>query len=85
MPKAALGDGRIAPAAKEAESRKIMRRRVLAKADLAPGTALDEGNVVFKRAEAGAFAGAWEDMSGRKLKVAKARNQGISADDLERA
>lgn len=81
----ALGTGEIAPVAKEAESRKIMRRRVLAKNDLAPGTPLAEDNVVFKRAEAGAFAGAWGEMSGRRLKVARARNQGISADDLERA
>ncbi len=79
----ALGDGKIAPAAREADSRKIMRRRVLAKTDLVPGTAIEESNVMFKRAEAGAFAGAWDSMCGRHLKVGKARNQGISADDLE--
>lgn len=81
----ALGDGKIAPVAAEAESRKIMRRQILAKSDLVPGTALDENNVVFKRAEAGAYAGAWDELSGRRLKVAKGRNQGISADDVERA
>lgn len=77
----ALGDGRIQPSTEEAKSRTIMRRRVVARTDLAPGTVLDETTVTFKRSDTGAFIAEWDAMKGRRLCAAKTANQGIAADE----
>ena len=79
----ALGSGEIAPSEGEAESRKIMRRRVVAGADLPAGAKLDEASVSFKRADRGSFVTHWELISGQKLRVAKQRNEGIELGDIE--
>ena len=78
----ALGSGEIAPAPGEEESRKIMRRRVVAKADLPAGALLDEESVTFKRADSGSFVTHWELIRGQRLRAAKARNQGIELKDV---
>ena len=80
---AALGDGEIAPSPGEEESRKIMRRRVVAKADLQPGAVLDESSVAFKRADSGSFITHWEMIEGRRLRTVKQTNQGIELQDIE--
>ncbi|MEK9968851.1 MAG: N-acetylneuraminate synthase family protein, partial [Ferrovibrio sp.] len=80
---AAMGRADIMPSAEEMKSRKIMRRRILARDDLKLGTVLNESNVTFKRAETGAFAGAWDSIAGRRLTIAKSQNDGISEQDVE--
>ncbi len=78
----ALGDGEILPARGEMESRAIMRRRVVARTDLAPGTILDESTVCFKRASTGAFLDHWELLDGVRLRQAKKKDEGISLVDV---
>jgi N,N'-diacetyllegionaminate synthase len=78
----ALGDSRIQPVPEESASRAIMRRRIIACANLPVGTALDESTVAFKRAEHGSFAGEWDAMRGRRLRVAKRANEGITLDEV---
>lgn len=79
----ALGSGEIAPSLGEEESRKIMRRRLVAKADLVAGARLDEETVAFKRADSGSFVTNWDLIRGRRLRAAKASNQGIELADVE--
>ena len=78
----ALGSGEVAPSPGEEASRKIMRRRVVAKADLPAGALLDEESVAFKRADSGSFVTHWELIRGQRLRTAKARNQGIELADV---
>lgn len=78
----ALGSGEIAPAPGEEASRRIMRRRLVAKADLPAGTRLDEDTVAFKRADSGSFVAHWELIRGQRLRAAKSRNQGIELGDV---
>jgi N,N'-diacetyllegionaminate synthase len=78
----ALGDGLIKPVAEERASKAIMRRRIIARADLPAGALLDESAVAFKRAETGAFAGDWDAMRGRRLRVSKRANEGIILDEV---
>ena len=78
----ALGSGEVAPSPGEEESRKIMRRRVVAKADLPAGALLDEESVAFKRADSGSFVTHWELIRGQRLREAKGRNQGIELADI---
>lgn len=73
----ALGDGVVAPQGEEAGSRAIMRRRVLARCGLSAGTVLTEDVVVFKRAGSGAYAGDWDVLRGKRLKVAKSAGESI--------
>ncbi|MCC9624265.1 N-acetylneuraminate synthase family protein [Thalassospira sp. MA62] len=79
---AAQGNGVIAPHANEEKSRKIMRRRIIARHDLPAGTVLDDRNVTFKRADYGAYVGDWDVVEGRVLQVAKSEADGIALDDL---
>ncbi|MEW6593798.1 MAG: N-acetylneuraminate synthase family protein [Thermodesulfobacteriota bacterium] len=78
----AAGDGRIEPAVEEEASRSIMRRRVIARVELPAGSLLCDDLVMFKRAEQGGFAGEWDAMRGRRLRVAKQANEGISLDEV---
>ena len=78
----ALGSGVVELAPGEDESKKIMRRRIVAKADLAPGTRLDQDTVSFKRADEGAFVTHWDLVCGQHLRVAKSRNEGITLGDV---
>ena len=78
----ALGSGEVALAPGEEESRKIMRRRLVAKDDLPAGTLLSEETVSFKRADTGCFVSDWDLLRGQKLRSAKARNQGIELGDV---
>ena len=77
----ALGSGDVRPSGNEERSRSIMRRRVVARADLPAGTVLDESNVAFKRAETGSFLADWDRLQGRSLRVAKRANEGIAVDE----
>ncbi len=79
----ALGDGRIALSTEEAKSRAIMRRRVVARTALPRGTVLDENSVTFKRCDDGAFISEWDALKGCRLRVDKAANQGIAAEETE--
>lgn len=83
LAEAALGDGVVKPQEEEARSRKIMRRRIIARADLPAGHVLTEDTVSFKRAETGAYAGDWEKMIGGTLKTAKGMNVPIDMDEVE--
>jgi sialic acid synthase SpsE len=78
-----LGSGEVRPSDAEQRSRKIMRRRVVARIDIPAGARLDESNVDFKRAVNGAFLGDWPALDGRKLRVAKRANEGIALDEAE--
>lgn len=79
---AALGSGEVVPAPGEAREREIRRRRVVARAELAPGAVLDEMTVAFKRADYGLFVGDWPIARGARLRVSKAQNEGITLADL---
>ena len=78
-----LGDGSLNPSEKEMSSKAIMRRRVLAISSLREGETLSEDSVNFKRANSGAYAGEWHSMIGKKLLVAKNKNDPIYIGDLE--
>lgn len=80
---AAFGDGRVVPQEEESRSRAIMRRRVIAARALAAGDVLDEDNVTFKRADAGAYAGVWNGLQGRRLKMGKQAGEPIAENDVE--
>lgn len=79
----ALGSGEVAPSPGEAESRKIMRRRVVAASDLPAGATLDEASVSFKRADQGSSIDLWETIRGHRLRGAKSANQGIALEDVD--
>ncbi len=78
----ALGSGVVKPSAEEDSIKLIMRRRVVARADLAPGTVLSEQTVTFKRAESGCYAGEWEQLQGKVLRVCKTPNEPIERTDV---
>jgi N,N'-diacetyllegionaminate synthase len=80
---AAMGDGEIKLAPGESESRTIMRRRVVAGADLTTGTVLDENSVSFKRADVGSFISNWELIKGHKLNTDKSESEGITFADID--
>jgi len=79
----ALGSGRVEPSEGEAASRKIMRRRILARTTLAAGTTLDESNVVFKRADHGTYAGEWGQLIGKRLLVNKSALDPINLTEVK--
>jgi N,N'-diacetyllegionaminate synthase len=79
----ALGTGAVQPSEGESASRKIMRRRILAKSDLPSGAVLTEGNVSFKRAEQGMYAGDWSAIAGKRLRVAKQALEPIQTSEVE--
>ncbi|WP_135081478.1 N-acetylneuraminate synthase family protein [Terasakiella sp. SH-1] len=79
---AAMGSNYITPSDEELKSKKIMRRRIVAKINLEPGTVLSEKNVGFKRADKGSFLGEWTNIEGSILKVSKRANEGISLSDV---
>jgi len=79
----AFGSGEVMLAPGEEESRKIMRRRVVAKDDIPAGAVLSEDTVAFKRAEAGSFVTHWELIRGQKLRHAKAKSAGIELADVD--
>lgn len=79
---AAMGSGRIEALKEESISREIMRRRVVAARSLDAGAVLGDDDVTFKRAEAGAFAGDWEEMRGCRLSEAKKAGEAITKDDV---
>lgn len=78
-----IGSGVVEPALEELNSRKIMRRRIIAREDLKYGTVLLEENVFFKRAEAGAYAGDWDQIKGKKLTVNKRFGEPIEMKDVQ--
>jgi sialic acid synthase SpsE len=79
----AIGSGSILPAVGEQESRKIMRRRIVARMDLPAGAMVDRATIQFKRAESGSFLDHWEILQGKRLRVAKRKDQGITLADVE--
>lgn len=80
---AALGSGAVELAPGEEDSKKIMRRRVVAKQDLPAGAPLDEATVTFKRADTGSFVTHWDIIKGQRLRQAKSKNQGIELSDID--
>lgn len=79
---AALGDGRKRPTAEEAETKLVVRRRVLAERDLAAGAQLTEGDLVLRRAGAGAFAEELPVLLGRTLIRDVEAGRPITPDDV---
>ncbi|MBX9829360.1 MAG: N-acetylneuraminate synthase family protein [Xanthobacteraceae bacterium] len=79
----ALGSGEVSPAPDEESYKKVARRRLVAKTDLAVGAVLDEGTVDFKRSSEGAFVGDWDRLAGRRLRRPIARNRGIDMADID--
>lgn len=76
-----LGNGEISPSAGEMESRAIMRRRVVARTDLLPGTRLTKDLVRFKRASTGAFLDQWPLLEGAILRQPRKQDEGILPSD----
>ena len=79
----ALGNGDVSPAVGEESYKKVARRRLVAKRDLAAGAVLDESNVSFKRSSEGASVGDWDRFAGRRLRRAIAQNRGIEITDVD--
>lgn len=79
---AALGSATIAPHAEEIKSKAIMRRRIIAQADMAAGESLTDAAVTFKRADDGLYVGEWDRVRGGRLARAVVAGQGICDDDL---
>jgi len=77
-----LGTGEISPDPEELESRSIMRRRVVAKEQLAAGSVLSDQNVRFKRAAEGAFLDQWPLFDGARLNKDKGQDTGIDISDI---
>ena len=61
-----------------------MRRRIVARDDLAVGTVLSKDHVAFRRNEGGgAFVAYWELFEGQKLKRPMYKNEGIEFGDID--
>jgi sialic acid synthase SpsE len=78
----ALGDGRKRPTAAEAETKLVVRRRVLAGRDLAAGMQLTEADLVLRRAGAGAFAEELSFLLGRNIVRDVAAGEPITLGDV---
>ncbi len=79
----ALGDGEVSPSPEEIEVKSIMRRRVVARDDLEPGTVLSEASVNFKRSGTGCFISEWPIMEGHRLAGPIGRDQGVELADVD--
>jgi N,N'-diacetyllegionaminate synthase len=77
----ALGDGRKRPTAAEAETKLVVRRRVLAGRHLTAGTQLAEVDLILRRAGAGAFAEELPALLGRRLVRDVAAGEPVASDD----
>lgn len=66
----ALGDGIKRPTAKELDNRKVVRKSIVAKRDIAEGERLSPENLTVKRTGHGIPASRWDDIVG--LRAAKA-------------
>jgi len=78
-----MGSGRVELAAGEANSKSIMRRRLVARYDLSPGVRLNEDTVAFKRAAEGSFMDNWNVIRGNALRVSKCKDVGIAISDVD--
>jgi len=78
-----LGTEGYAMSAADLEYRKTMKKHVVASRDLAAGRCLDEDDIVFRRTNSGAPLLAVEDLVGRRVRQAVARNAVILESDLE--
>jgi N-acetylneuraminate synthase len=78
----ALGDGRKRPTAAEAETKLVVRRRVLAGKGIAAGTQLTDADLVLRRAGVGAFAEELPTLVGRVLTRDVAAGGPITRDDV---
>jgi N-acetylneuraminate synthase/N,N'-diacetyllegionaminate synthase len=78
----ALGDGNVSPSKEEMKSKSIMRRRIVAKEDIEPGTTLNDKNITFKRSDNGCFISHWNFIRGSQIKVFKKLDQGINLSDI---
>jgi len=83
LAEAAMGSGDIVPATGEHESKKIMRRRIVAKTDLPAGTVLSDENIAYKRATSGGFVVDWDILRGHALIRPKAKNEGVDLADID--
>jgi len=79
----ALGDGEIDPTPQELEVKNVMRRRLVARADLSAGVALTEETVAFKRSSRGSFVTHWSLIEGHRLSRPLKRNEGIDFADVD--
>jgi N,N'-diacetyllegionaminate synthase len=79
----AMGNGEINPSPEELETKKIMRRRLVARTDLASGTVLSEQTVAFKRSSRGSFVSHWSLIEGHKLAKPRKKNEGIEFADVD--
>ena len=79
----ALGTGDIVLAEGEKNSKKIMRRRVVARNELNAGDVLSEQSVSFKRAVKGCYVDDWTTIQGKKVNKFIADNTGIDFSDID--
>jgi N-acetylneuraminate synthase/N,N'-diacetyllegionaminate synthase len=78
-----LGTGDVVPSPAELETKKLMRRRLVAKQALHEGQLLTEATVDFKRNSSGLFASQWEFVCGKRLARAKPKDEGIELQDID--
>lgn len=78
-----MGSGQVVLAPGELKSKSIMRRRLVAKDDMAAGIRLSEDTVTFKRAAEGSFMENWDIIRGNKLRVSKQKDTGIAMSDVD--
>lgn len=79
----ALGTGDIVLAEGEKNSKKIMRRRVVARNELNTGDILSDQTVSFKRAVKGCYVDDWTRIQGKKVNKVIADNTGIDFSDID--
>jgi len=77
-----LGSGKIEITDDEKNSRKIMRRKVVASHDIKEGEILSLCNVSFKRSNLGIDVNEWDSIKGSKAKKNIQKNSGITSDKI---
>ena len=81
----ALGDGSISYMSDNPsyyKYRMVVRKKIVASIDIAPGTVLKREMLSFKRADYGAQLDALDRLIGKQLVVAKKRDDGIDVGDI---
>jgi len=81
----ALGDGVKWPNPSEEKIKGLVRRRVVAARDLAPGTILQWDHLAFKRADEGIYVDQADQLIGQRLKVTLPEDASLSWGHVEHA
>lgn len=79
-----MGSGKIEISIDEIKSKDIMRRKIVAKRNIAKGEILTSDNVSFKRSVSGIEVNRWNEIQGKKVNQDIKINSGITIDRIIR-